>query len=419
MSTAAVKCSIPEYLNEDLIRNTLIKEFHSDDIVVEEFDVSPATSAGDNYMSDVFRIPVKFRLSPTEKKIEHISFVVKCLPDTGNRGSVIDELNAFHKEAQMFTEVLPKLSKIAGDEFFSAKCFDATAAPNRMLIFHDLKSLGYTMANRQAGLDFDHCAAIMTKIGKLHAASMAFSRENMDLMNKYFNFNMFNPNEDLRTECINVVFEKGLGTLISIIEENWHDFDPVILAKMKELQPVYVKKLEACLTQKFEDGFKVLNHGDLWCNNMLFKYEPKSQKLEDVVFVDYQLSYYSSPGVDINYALSNCPNLETRDRVNDLIDIYYKSLSETLKSINYPWIPTMADVQHEIRRMEFFSLVSVVSILPITMMEKTDTMEVNFENMIDEKQAEQARKIQYNGKQYQAIVKPLLKHFHEKHLLDV
>lgn len=69
MSTAAInKCPIPDYLNEELIRKTLRKEFNSEDIVVEEFDVSPATSAGDNYMSDVFRIPVKYRYLLTSKK---------------------------------------------------------------------------------------------------------------------------------------------------------------------------------------------------------------------------------------------------------------------------------------------------------------------------------------------------------------
>lgn len=275
------------------------------------------------------------------------------------------------------------------------------------------------MASRHAGLDFDHCALIMRKIGKFHAASMAFAEQNMNLMNKLFHFNMFNPDPELRTDCLSVVFEKGLGTLISVIEKSWNDFDPVILAKLKKLLPVYVKKLEACLTQKFDDGFKVLNHGDLWCNNMLFKYESNSEKVEDVVFVDYQISYYSSPGVDLNYAISNCPNFETRARSNELINIYHQALSGTLTSIGYSRIPSLADVQHEIKRMEFFALVSVVSILPITMMEKTDTMEVNFENMIDEKQAEKARNIQYNGKQYQAIAKSLLKQFDEKHLLDV
>ncbi|XP_065088833.1 uncharacterized protein LOC135710240 [Ochlerotatus camptorhynchus] len=418
MSTT-VKFVTPDYLNEDLIRRSLIKEFHSDDIVLEKFEITPATSPGDNYLSDVFRIPVKLRRSPKEEMIEEISLVVKCLPDTGNRGSVIDELNAFHKEAEMFTTVIPQLSRIASDEFFAAKCFNATTVPERMLVFHDLKSLGYTMASRHAGLDFDHCALIMRKIGKFHASSMAFAKQNMDLINKFFHFNMFNPDAELRTDCISVVFEKGLGTLISVIEKNWIDFNPVILDKLKKLHPVYVQKLEACLTQKFEDGFKVLNHGDLWCNNMLFKYESNSGKVKDVVFVDYQLSYYSSPGVDLNYAISNCPNLETRARSNELINIYHQALSETLTSIGYSKIPTLADVQHEIKRMEFFALVSVVSILPITMMEKTDTMEVNFENMIDEKQAEQARNIQYNGKQYQAIVKPLLKQFDQKQLLDV
>lgn len=60
MSTET-KSLIPEYLNEDLIKDTLISEFKNDQISVEEFAIAPATSPGDNYMSDVFRIQVKFR----------------------------------------------------------------------------------------------------------------------------------------------------------------------------------------------------------------------------------------------------------------------------------------------------------------------------------------------------------------------
>ncbi|XP_053699324.1 uncharacterized protein LOC128746291 isoform X2 [Sabethes cyaneus] len=370
-------------------------------------------------MSDVFRILVKFRTSPTESVVQQLSLVVKCLPSSGHRGSVIEEMIVYEKEAEMFLNVVPALSKLANNEFFAAKCYYATRVPERMLMFHDLKSLNYVMSNRHAGLDFDHCALIMKKIGKFHAASIPYAERNMDLMNKYFHFNMFNPSVEKKNDCINVIFEQGLATLIEVAENSWDNFDPKILTKLKKLLPIYVTKLEACLTQKFDDGFKVLNHGDLWCNNMLFKYGGQSGKVEDVVFVDYQICFYSSPGVDLNYAIANCPNLATRDRSDELVAIYYQALAETLKSVGYPKIPSLDDVQHEIRRMEFFALVSVVSILPIVMMEKTDSFEVSFESFIDEELAAKARKLQYSGKTFQAIVKPMLKRFDERGLLDV
>lgn len=410
---------IPSYLNKALITRSLANGFCNEDVVVDKIEIVPATAAGDNYMSDVFRIGVKYRMSPNSNKVEQISLVIKCMPDAGQRGPVIEELNVYEKEKKMFIDVIPELSKIAKNAFFAAKCYYATTTPERMLVFHDLKSLNFTMANRQTGLDFNHCALIMKKIGKFHAASMPYSETNKDVLDKYFHFNMFNPALENHTDCISVIFENGLKTLISVAEETWTDFDPKILEKLKLLLPVYVTKLEACLTQKFDDGFKVLNHGDLWCNNMLFKYNKQSGIVEDVVFVDYQISYYSSPGIDLNYAISNCPDLETRDRTNELIDIYYSSLKETLQSIEYSRIPTLADVQHEIKRMEFFSLVSVISILPIVMMEKSDSFTPSFDTMIDEKMAEQSRKIQYSGKMFQKIVKPMLKKFYDRKLLDV
>ncbi|XP_055522487.1 uncharacterized protein LOC129716678 [Wyeomyia smithii] len=406
-------------LTTETIDRVLINELRSQDLLVDSLDISPATSSGDNYMSDVFRIHVQFRISSTVQTVQKISLVVKCLPSTGSRGSVIEEMILYEQEAEMFLTVIPQLSRIANNEFFAAKCYHATRVPERMLIFQEFKSLNYTMANRLTGLDFDHCALIMRKIGKFHAASMPYIEHHMDLVDKFFHFNIFNPSVEKQSELVDVIFEKGLRTLIEVAESSWDNFDPKILAKLKKLLPNYVSKLEACLTQKFDDAFnafKVLNHGDLWCNNMLFKYSEKSGKVTDVVFVDFQISFYSSPGLDLNYAIATCPNLATRDRSDELIAIYHQALSETLKSVHYPRIPTLNDVYHEIRRMEFYALVLILS---IAMMKKTDSAEASFEAFCDEEVAAKARRIQYSGKTFQTIVKPMLKQFDERKLLDV
>lgn len=38
-----------------------------------------------------------------------------------------------------------------------------------------------------------------------------------------------------------------------------------------------------------ENDIQVLNHGDLWVNNFLFKYDEKTQQPTDIVFVSLKL----------------------------------------------------------------------------------------------------------------------------------
>ena len=54
----------------------------------------------------------------------------------------------------------------------SSRCFYATAEPIQILVFEDLKALGYEMADRQNGIDEEHCNLVMNKLGKFHASSM-------------------------------------------------------------------------------------------------------------------------------------------------------------------------------------------------------------------------------------------------------
>lgn len=106
--------------------------------------------------------------------------------------------------------------------------------------------------------------------------------------------------------------------------------------------------------------FKVLNHGDSWVNNLMFRYE--NGKPVAVIFVDYQMSYYSSPGLDLNYFINTSPCNEIREnQIDDILHVYHDNFSVILKSLGVKHIPTMNDVRNEIERCEYYGLMAGTS----------------------------------------------------------
>jgi hypothetical protein len=71
-------------------------------------------------------------------------------------------------------------------------------------------------------------------------------------------------------------------------------------------------------TVRDDKAFNVLNHGDVWKNNMLFRYSNTGQP-ESVMFVDYQLSHFTSPIVELRYFIYTSPRDDVRMRHENIL----------------------------------------------------------------------------------------------------
>lgn len=87
------------------------------------------------------------------------------------------------------------------------------------------------------------------------------------------------------------------------------------------------------------DKFNVLNHGDIWTNNIMFK----DDKLR---LLDYQLSMYGSPVMDFIQLLISSANGDIiKEHFDELLKHYHTNLSTNLKLLEYKKsIPTMTDL---------------------------------------------------------------------------
>lgn len=112
------------------------------------------------------------------------------------------------------------------------RLFYSTKDPFNIIVFEDLKALGFTMADRKALLNLNHCNLVVSKLGRFHASSMILAKESINLM-EMFNFGMFHPN-GIEPAITDNVFVKGLDTLIKVVDE-WTGYED-IASKMKKIQ---------------------------------------------------------------------------------------------------------------------------------------------------------------------------------------
>lgn len=78
----------------------------------------------------------------------------------------------------------------------------------------------------------------------------------------------------------------------------------------------------------------VIGHGDLWVNNLMFKYNELAE-VDDVKFIDLQTLRYTSPVIDILHFLYTSTEYVTREEhMEQLLNDYHESLFTTIQSYN-------------------------------------------------------------------------------------
>ncbi|KAJ9581051.1 hypothetical protein L9F63_023775 [Diploptera punctata] len=371
---------IPSWLNDAFLETALKSEDVHGDLKVTSCKIVRATSPGDNYLSLIYRATVQ---TTTRGRSESRSLIIKCQPQEGFLKEMTNKYRFFELEAEMLKDVLPAMHKLleeANIENFSPFCakhlYSRFGPPAQVIVLEDLKESGFQMAERTAGLDREHCMIVMNKIAQFHAASLVLKQRNPQLLEAFLN-----PctNDMLVNEFD--FFESYMSDLCDEINTRC-EYLKEYIGKIRMIGERGAKRFTEGKSRR-EGEFCVLAHADLWVNNMMFRYVKESRQLTDMRFVDYQLSLWTSPTVDLLYFLNSSPAMDLLEDQTEFIERYHRVLGETLCALGYQHLHiTLEHLNELLESRGYFGMLSVFSIRNVVLSD--DESRINLDDLSPE-----------------------------------
>lgn len=283
-----------------------------------------------------------------------------------------------------------------------------------MLMFEDMRDKNYKVLPRSHQLSFDEALPLVIKLAKLHAASVVLYDKDPSIMEPYMEGSV-STNPDRQDFLVH--YRNCARTLGEVAENEWGEGWKEIALKSKALKSKIVEK--ACDTIYTRDAmtFSVFNHNDLWVPN--FFYKITDDKVEDVLFIDYQMPYFGSPGVDLNFLFYGALHEDVRiSSSKKLIRKYHETLKNVLEALAYEKkIPTLHDIHVEYLKSGFNSVLASLAEVPLLLMEHSD--EINMDLLLgSSEKSEKFRYTLFNNQNYKKFIQKVLIDFNDVGYLD-
>lgn len=265
----------PKWLSKSYFQTILQKNSPTHrPIHIIDLDIQPAIAAGNNFAGLLLRATLTASESETDEQ-QH-SFVVKT--------AVLDvetakSLAPIHRrEMEFYARIMPRIQALLqsiGEVSLIAPRAWHIDNDNEAIIMQDLARDKYIGIDRMKRLDWDHLKVVVRKHALLHATSMVLIEQGEE----FSSFQKGYYNEEIHDQYSYLL--AGFTELGAEIAK-WPGFEKYG-EKWAKLMPVAVRQAV--------DGYKrrpehmsVLNHGDSWTNNFMFKYDAEG-KPEDLCFV--------------------------------------------------------------------------------------------------------------------------------------
>ncbi|RLU16715.1 hypothetical protein DMN91_010783 [Ooceraea biroi] len=314
----------------------LLAQTYGSDFKIYDVEWKPLTDPGENFGSLILAINISAEQNNKERTLH---LVVKLPPRSEYLLDLFDSPITFKKELDFYSIVAPEFLKLQNENgipredlsiiaprFFGGRLglrdpqrFDDQAA----IVLENLKYLNYTTKDRILGLDKEHMYFAIGHLAKLHAMTICLKLKKPELFQKVIMPTLEYAVDESAKDCV-----------LDMIKKAHDDFKC-----MKEAKP-YLDRIEKTVeyglrtTVTPQEPWATLVHSDFWVNNMLFKYDEFNKPI-NMKIVDFQLTIYDYGVNDLIFFLISSACKEVLDdHLEDMIDLYYDSFIECLRSLS-------------------------------------------------------------------------------------
>ncbi|KAJ6632705.1 hypothetical protein Bhyg_16078 [Pseudolycoriella hygida] len=369
--------SVPEYLKHEL--NEIAKKHH---FLEYNIHVDKGCNHGDGFMATMIAVTVKGQQCHNGVTVNReLPLICKILPVCESRRKAFSADTVFEREAYFYNTISPifvqllKEKNISVDEEFTIhpKCFAAIYEPDTdrcLIIMENLKSIGFDLWNKRVPHDFETVGMVLSELGKFHAVSFAIRDQKKEIFDKMFTvtepfLKMFRGNGAAET-MVSGSIQQTIDVLDDVQE----------IKVMQMVKDNYQTWIREYLKSDAAGRFSVLNHGDLWNNNLMFKLENQNRQLR---LVDFQLLRLTSPVMDISYFLSTSTNPTVLQRFDDLLQIYYNSLATFLTKLGSDpqKLFTFDDLEDQFRQFGDYGLIFASILIGVMVSDAEDIIDMD------------------------------------------
>ncbi|XP_075226492.1 uncharacterized protein LOC142327377 [Lycorma delicatula] len=401
---------IPTWLTKDYIKTALQHDENLTNISsIENMEIDVPVPKGSHYSSVIFRVQAEYKLK-NEEKLQNISLITKSLSKS-ETSEFVSQLGTFTKENIIYNELLPKYKSLFGEKWpnILAKSF---YSPNKeIVILEDLKLKGYVLADRIERLNFEECALALSSLAIFHAASVKLYEIEPELIKKAGAEPVFR--EDMK-EFLSVT-NKGFIDIAADVCETRPELRKYVDSMRKVGECIFDTLIE--LSKPKENEFNVLNHGDFWTGNMMFKYI--DNKPVHVIPIDLQICRYATPALDIEYFMNGSVKEEVRaEKYDDLLDIYLDKLNTYLEIFGSDKRLGKAELKKAIDDCGIYGVQVTIGILPLLIADpdKIEIVEMKDMSMDEFKNIGRNNTMvnYFKNEEYLKVLKPRFEEFEKK-----
>ncbi|XP_037817361.1 uncharacterized protein LOC119607492 [Lucilia sericata] len=384
---------IPTWIKVSLFEK-VFKEIEPQFHQTKDFKVKRALSAGENYATIMLRIEAEIELKDGSSRT--VTLMLKTAHDSEIFRQMMKTNNIFDVEATMYRDIVPELEQMYKDVGvevrFGAKSY-LLATDQPYILLEDLKPKGFENVNRLEGLDMEHTHSVLKKLAQWHAASA----HRVALKGPYDRSICEGFVKEETREMAKTMF----GSMYKVHLDCVKSYDGHELYYERMCEQVNGRTDELYNAGKLDlNEFNVLNHGDCWSNNVMFKHDASGQ-VNETFLVDYQIPRYGTPAQDLYYFLLSSTKYELKIKYFDyFIKYYHNELLKHLKLLNYSQkIPTLKDIHISLHKHHPWALSTVIGVMAAVLLDPNEN--ANIDNFIGEDDAGMKLKIQmYSNARY-------------------